>query len=255
MSDVPTYLDLAGRVVVVTGASSGIGRATAILASRHGAKVALIGRRQAELEVTRAQLVGDSHLALALDVTMREQIPSALRAIVDELGPLDGLVHAAGVHATTPLRIANAEQASRIFDVNVTSALMMTKAFRHAKVRGSDPSVVLMSSAVGLVGEAGVSVYAASKAAVASLGRSLGLELAREGIRVNSIAAGIVETELTAGLRDGVGGEAWSQIEAAHPLGFGTADDVANAALYLLSPASRWVTGSALVIDGGYTAR
>ncbi len=255
MSDPADFLGLSGRALVVTGASSGIGRATAIAASRHGATVALIGRREDALETTRELMAGEGHLVVPLDVTEHDRLPGAFRAIADEIGPVDGLVHAAGVHETTPLRIVTAEQAARIFDVNVTSAIMVTKAFRHAKVRGPNASVVLMSSAVGLVGEAGVSVYAASKAAVASLGRSLALELARENMRVNSIAAGIVTTELTAHLREGVGSAAWEQIEAAHPLGVGTAEDVAASALYLVSPASRWVTGTALVVDGGYTAR
>lgn len=249
------FLDISDRAIVVTGASSGIGRATAILASRQGARVALIGRRASELEVTRDEMSGTGHLVVPQDVTEHAAIPGVMRAVVERLGPLDGLVHAAGIHATTPLRVATAEQSAMLFEVNVTSALMLTKAFRHAKVRGVDPSVVLMSSAVGLVGEAGVSVYSATKAAVAALGRSLALELARERIRVNSIAAGIVETALTERLRSNVGDEAWLQIETAHPIGMGTADDVANAALYLLSPASRWVTGSTLVVDGGYTAR
>lgn len=225
------------------------------MASQHGARVALIGRREAELERTRESMHGAGHMVMPFDVSAHEEIPRLFRSIVDEMGALDGLLHAAGVHATTPLRIVAADQAALLFDINVTSSLMLTKGFRHAKVRGSEPSVVLMSSAVGLVGEAGVSVYAASKAAVASLGRSLALELAREGVRVNSIAAGIVETELTAGLRQRVGAEAWAQIEDAHPLGVGTVEDAASAAMYLLSPASRWVTGTALVVDGGYTAR
>ncbi|GAB3631135.1 SDR family oxidoreductase [Microbacterium shaanxiense] len=249
------YLGLAGRNLVVTGASSGIGRATATLASRHGATLALLARRPEALEETRAALAGTGHLALPCDVTDAPSAASALREAADRLGPLDGMVHAAGIHDTTPLRTTTAEQITRLFDVNVTSALMLVKAFRHRQVRGEAPSIVLLSSAVGLVGEAGVSAYAASKAAVASLGRSLALELARERIRVNSIAAGIVETELTRGIRDRVGDAGWERIEATHPLGTGAADDVANAALYLLSSASKWVTGSTLVVDGGYTAQ
>lgn len=249
------YLNLGGRAVVVTGATSGIGRQTAVALSRQGARVALIGRRETELAQTRALLAGDGHLVAAYDLTEHAGVSSLIRGIAAELGPLDGLVHAAGIHATAPLRIATAEQTSALFDLNVTSALMLAKAFRHPKVRAETSSIVLLSSAVGLVGEAGVSAYAASKAAVASLGKSLALELAREGIRVNSIAAGIVETALTERLRSSVGAAAWDEIGAAHPLGLGTVDDVAGAALYLLSPVSRWVTGSVMVVDGGYTAR
>ncbi len=254
-SDSSDYLNLGGRAVVVTGATSGIGRQTALALSRQGARVALIGRRETELAETRDMLAGEGHMVAPYDLTDHSGVSALLRGIAAELGPLDGLVHAAGVHVTAPLRIATADQTAALFDINVTSALMLAKAFRHPKVRAESSSIVLLSSAVGLVGEAGVSAYAASKAAVASLGKSLALELAREGVRVNSIAAGIVMTALTERLRSSVGADAWGEIDAAHPLGLGTVDDVAGAALYLLSPVSRWVTGSVMVVDGGYTAR
>ena len=255
MRDAADFLGLTDAVVLVTGATSGIGRASAVAASRAGARVVCVGRRADELDRVLDELAGDGHLAVAFDVTDFSLIPAMLRDIVAAVGPLDGVVHAAGIHDATPLRAVSDEGVATLFNTNVTSAVMIAKAFRHPKIRGAAPSIVLMSSAVGLVGEAGVSVYAATKAAIASFSKSLGLELAREGIRVNCIAAGVVETPLTEGIRQKVGESGWSTIEAAHPLGLGAAEDVANAALYLLSPASRWVTGTALVVDGGYTAR
>jgi NAD(P)-dependent dehydrogenase (short-subunit alcohol dehydrogenase family) len=177
-----------------------------------------------------------------------------MASVVERVGALHGLVHAAGVHDATPLRIASPGRVAELFDVNVTTTVTLTKAFRSPKVRGDDASVVYISSAVGLVGGAGVGLYAASKAAVASLAKSYGLELAREGIRVNCVAAGMVQTALSDDIRHRVGEDGWRAIEAAHPLGIGAPTDVADAVLYLLSPASRWVTGSALVVDGGYTA-
>lgn len=248
------YLRLSGSSILITGASSGIGRATAIAASAQGARVALVARRAEQLNETLGMLEGKDHIALPSDLGDFASIPALLRKAADALGPLSGLMHAAGVHAVTPLLATTPSRVTSLFETNVTTSVMLAKAFRNPKVRAEAASIVFMSSAVGLTGEAGVSVYAATKAAVASLGRSLGLELASERIRVNSIAAGIVETPLTEGILSKVGAEGWTAIEEAHPLGLGSPDDVAAAALFLLSPASRWVTGTTLVLDGGYTA-
>jgi len=255
VSDDPDFLRLRGRTILVTGASSGIGRATAIEASRHGANLVLVARRKEALEELRSHLEGDGHVAVPFDLTDSAAIPGLLQEVSKRVGHLNGLFHAAGMHATTPLRTVDADQVEALFRLNVTTALLLAKGFRLPAVRATESSIVLMSSAVGLVGEAGVSAYAASKAAVASLARSLALELARDRIRVNSIAAGMVETAMSEKIHANVGSSGWETIGAAHPLGIGAAADVANAALYLLSPASSWVTGTALVVDGGYTAR
>lgn len=255
MSEAPDFLKLGGRTVLVTGASSGIGRATAIEASVQGARVVLLGRREDALEAVRRELRGEGHVVVPFDLAEQGRIAEVLADVVQTVGRLDGLVHAAGTHEITPIRATNVGQIGRLFESNVTNSIMLVRAFRSPRVRAETASIVLMSSAVGLVGEAGVSVYAATKAAVASLSRSLALELADEGIRVNSIAAGMVETPLAEGIRSRIGASAWSEVERAHPLGLGSAKDIANSALFLLSPASAWVTGSVLVVDGGYTAR
>lgn len=239
---------------MVTGASSGIGRASAIAASEQGARVALISRRAEQLSETLSLMSGEGHICISADLDDLVAIPEVLKSASAELGPLSGMVHAAGVHAVTPLRTLSLRQLQAILETNISQSVLLAKAFRNPKVRAEDASIVFMSSAAALKGEAGVSVYAATKAAVASLGRSLALELAPERIRVNSIAAGIVETPMSDGIRSKIGSDAWDSIRQEHPLGLGTPEDIANAVLFLLSDASRWVTGTTLVVDGGYTA-
>lgn len=246
---------MSGSVVLVTGASSGIGRAVAIAASRQGSRVVALARRERELAQVVNEMDGTGHVAVPFDLLDSAGISTMLDDVVSRTGPLDGLVHAAGIHSAMPLRGVTPEQASQIFSMNVTTALMLTKGFRRRHIRGSSPSVVFISSVAGIVGEPGVSLYSATKGAVEAMSRSLAIELVREGIRCNSIAAGMVSTGLSDGIRAAVGPEAWARIEADHPLGIGAAEDIAQAALYLLSPASRWVVGSTLVIDGGYTAQ
>ena len=249
------FLDLNRKTILVTGATSGIGREAAILASRHGARIAMVARREDALNHVAALLEGDGHLTVPYDLTDTDRIPAMVRGISDQMGGLDGLVHAAGAHSAMPLRNINAVAVRDLFDLNVTTAFMLAKGFRHKQVRKPASSIVLLSSAVGLVGQPGVSVYSATKGAILSMTKSLALELAREGIRVNAVCPGVVNTAMTRGLERAVGQHGFQTVINAHPLGLGEPLDVANAILFLLSPSSRWMTGSALTVDGGYTAQ
>lgn len=250
------YLNLSGAALVVTGASAGIGRAVAIQASRQGARVALVAREPGRLSRVRSELSGTGHLEVPFDLANLAEIPDMVRRVSQQLGPLDGLVHAAGLHAATPLKTVRVDQIDQIMSVNVSAAMMLAKGFRVRAVHSDKSSIVFISSAVGLVGQSGVSAYSASKGAIVALTKSLSLELVRDKIRVNCVAPGVVATPMTQKLRESIGEAGFAAVEAAHPLGVGSADDVANAALFLLSDsAASWITGSTLSVDGGYTAQ
>ena len=240
--------------MLVTGASSGIGRATARLASEQGARLALVGRNSEELDATLATLSGEGHVVRAFDLDQHDRIRELVTDVADALGGIDVLVHAAGVHSVIPIKRVRSSDVAASLSTNVTASIMLASAFSSRSIPKERPSLVLMSSVVGVVGQPGLSVYSASKGAIVALTKSLALELARDGIRVNCVCPGIVETELTERLRAQVGDAAVEAIEREHPLGFGTAEDVAGAVLYLVSDEARWVTGTSLVIDGGYTA-
>ena len=224
-------------------------------ASAQGARLALVGRDSATLEATLEGLHGDGHVVVEYDLADLEGIPALVRGVADGWDGLDTIVHAAGVHSSRPLATSDPAHVAEVMAANVSTAIMLAKGFRHKLVRRTSASMVLVSSVVATVGQSGISAYAASKGAVSALARSLAIELARDGIRVNAVEPGIVLTAMTEKLRASVGAEAWATIEHAHPLGLGTPEDVAKAILFLASDAASWVTGTSLVVDGGYTAQ
>lgn len=247
------FLKLGGKRVLVTGASSGLGRATALLLDQLGAEVILSGRDPQRLEQTAA-LCGGKAIVRPFDLEKLDEIPPWLKEIAEQGGPLSGLVHSAGVQLTRPLRMLASSQFEQLWRVNVGAAAMLTKGFRQKQVRAEWGAVVLVSSVMGLTGAPGVSAYAATKGAVASMTRALALELAPEKIRVNSVAPGHVKTEMAERVEQLLTPQQIAAIEAMHPLGLGQPADVAQAIAFLLSEASRWITGTTLVVDGGYTA-
>jgi NAD(P)-dependent dehydrogenase (short-subunit alcohol dehydrogenase family) len=250
-----TPLDLGGSTVLVTGASSGIGRETAILLSELNARLVLTARNPVRLEETRLLMSGNGHIVEPFDLSHTAEVSDWLRSQVSRCGPLNGLVHCAGTLLMSPARFVRHPDAEDLIRVNLLSAIMLMRGFCQKGCHAADSSVVLLSSIMGLSGAASMSVYGASKAALIGLSRSLAVEFAGDRIRVNCVAPGMVQTDMLEQFRELLSPEKFDAMERAHPLGFGTARDIANAVAFLLADTGRWITGSTLVVDGGYLAR
>jgi len=248
-------LDLAGRAILVTGASSGIGRETALLLSQLGAHLVLTGRNEEHLAETLQLLTGDGHRAEPFDLSATDEIPRWLKILGASSGPLNGLVHSAGIHKLRPVRTLRSQTVEDVMRINVGAAIGLAKGFCQKGVCAPGGSVVFLSSVAGLTGQAGLAAYAASKGAIVALTRALAVEFAAEHIRVNCVAPGIVTTEMGQSLLAKLTPEQGAALEAMHLLGFGRPRDVAYAIAFLLAETARWITGTVLVVDGGYTAQ
>lgn len=244
---------LKNKTVMITGASSGIGRCTAILAAKNGATVILLARNIKKLNSVKSELFGSGHSLYQVDFS-NENLNESLKEIFKKIGKIDGLFHCAGQHLALPLKACQSEQIEYLYKINVLSTFTLLQHLRKKNNHKPNCSILLMSSASALIGESGLSVYSSSKAALISLCRSLSSELIRDNIRINCISAGIVKTDMTESLFEKLNTEQMTTLINNHPMGLGSVTDVANGAMYLLSDMSKWVTGTNLVIDGGYTA-
>jgi NAD(P)-dependent dehydrogenase (short-subunit alcohol dehydrogenase family) len=247
-------LDLSGRTVLVTGASSGIGRCTAILLSRLGAQVILTGRNKHRLEETAASLEGP-HLAEAFDLSDPASISGWLSRLVVTTGPLNGLVHCAGVDSLVPLRALSISLLEKVMRINFEAAAVLTKEFSRRQIHKPGASIVLVASVAGLVGVHGKPAYSASKGALIAFAKSAALELARLGLRVNCVAPAYVRTEMYDAAVAALTPEQVDKLASAQPLGLGDPMDVAYSIAFLLAETARWITGTVLTVDGGHTAQ
>lgn len=246
---------LAGKTVVVTGASSGIGRQCAIDCSRMGARVVAMGRNRQRLDETLDALAPGVHKVVEAELTDFDSLPRVAADIVRACGKIDGLVNCAGTSTTLPLKLMDADKLDEYFRANVYSAIELTRELSKVKSMNTGGSIVFLSSVMGLVGDKGKSLYSATKGALVSAARSLACEFAKREIRVNCISPGAILTPINAKLPHMADPELRAALEEKHLLGLGRPDDISGGCIFLLSDASRWMTGQNLVIDGGFTAR
>jgi len=256
MSNDRSPLEFAGRWIVVSGASSGIGRAAAIELASRGARPILIGRDAGRLTETAKALGGAEHRIVELDLTRHADTAPAIAALRPDVGTLYGLCHAAGVVQTRPLSTNTVEVVQSQLDVNLLAGLELARAVcRRELMVPEGGSLVFISSIYGLVGMPGQVGYCATKGAIAAAVRAMAIEMARRSIRVNCISPGLVETRMTVAALGRLSTEHADRLKGAHPLGVGQPEDVARAIAFLLSPANRWITGVDLPVDGGFTAQ
>lgn len=245
---------LNGKKILVTGASSGIGQQCAISCSHMGAIVVLVARNEERLRNTILQMHGNNHYYFVCDLTIQSEVDKLVQNVKNNLGPIDGIINCAGISTTIPLKLMDANKVYEFFKTNVFSGIELTRQFcKIGYLNKEGASIIFLSSVMGCVGENGKSLYSMTKGALISAVRSLACEYAKRNIRFNAISPGAIITPINKDLPHIKNEELRKKLEEKHLLGLGKTSDVANAAIYLLSDASRWVTGQNFIIDGGYT--
>lgn len=244
---------LENKAIIVTGASSGIGRQCAIDISKAGGRVILIARNKERLNETYSQLIGNGHQVFIQDILKISS--SFINDVVEEFGQINGFVHCAGIEKTLPLKFLKMEDYRSLMETNTFSAFEIVRQLSNKKNISNGASIIFLSSISSLIGRGGLTAYAASKGAINSAIKVMALELAKRAIRVNAISPGTILTPMMEqALKDMPDEQRIKRIES-FPLGLGKPEDISNACIYLLSDASRWITGQNLIIDGGYTTR
>lgn len=241
------------KTILVTGASSGIGLAAASLLAKEGARILAVSRDAARLEQAIAQWEDATrHIALVFDARNDALVESAAVTIRQSYGPLHAAVLCAGQHALRPLQMVKSESINDLMASNLTATLLCSKLFlRCASPEGG--SLVWLSSVAALIGNPAETVYAAAKGALISACRSAAVEFASRRIRVNVVAPGVVKTPMSQAWLQDLTAEQQAAVKLRHLLGFGTPGDVAEAIAFLLSEHARWITGTTLVADGGFS--
>ena len=240
---------LKNKTILVTGASSGIGKATAIACSKMGAHVVITGRNAERLQETFQELEGDDHRQIIAELTNEED----LKRLVEEVPLLDGFVNNAGIGSKTPINVIKQSALKNILEVNTIAPIMLTKMLLKKKKFQKGASMVLTSSISGVCSvDIGNTLYSVTKSAIDGFMKNAAKELAEKGIRVNSVNPGMVDTPIND--YSNVNEEQMQADLLRYPLKrHGKPEEIAYAIIYLLSDAAAWVTGTALKIDGGYS--
>ena len=245
MNDNPFSLE--GKTILITGASSGIGRAIAIECSKMGARVVLTARNESRLRETIGLMTGEGHRYVCADLSSEESILQ----LVEQIPMLNGVVHNAGMDYRTPCKMVKSDHLEQVMKTNFEGPVLLQKYLMKKKRIEKEASVVFIASRAPFAPASGNAIYAASKGALLAYAKCLGLEVASQKIRVNSICPAMIWTDLVAKDAEHTG-ENYEEIQERYPLKrFGKPEDVAYLTVYLLSDAAQWMTGSQIDITGG----
>lgn len=237
---------LKGKTILVTGASSGIGREIAIQTAKSGASLILTGRNTERLNETLVLIGPGKHQVIAADLSTTDGISQLVR----ELPPMDGVVHSAGIIKRIPLKLISEKSLNELMQINFTAPALLTRAIYKQKLLREEASIVFISSIASSFASLGNIMYMASKGAINSFMKGIAFELASKGIRANAIQPGMIKTHLTTAIPDE---EIQKDIQRYPLCRYGKPEEVAFAAIYLLSDTTKWMTGSILTLDGGLT--
>ncbi|MBP5330516.1 MAG: SDR family oxidoreductase [Lachnospiraceae bacterium] len=242
---------LVNKHIVVTGASSGIGRETAVLLSRYGARVSLVARREEALRETLSLMEGDGHHYYCCDLSQTDEISGLVSTIVTDSGPADGFIHCAGIGANLPISLTRTDTIDSLMRTNFYSFAEFIRLLSKKKNSNSGASYVGVSSVASIKGDKSQGAYAATKAAMNAYVHPAAKELAAKDIRVNTVAFGVIRTEAYRKFLEDGGQDSALQNQF---LGYGEPSDAANLLVFLVSKASRLITGTTIICDGGYTS-
>lgn len=246
-------MEMKGKTIIVTGASSGIGRETAILISRLGGNVVLIARNEERLRQTKNQLDYGNHSYYSFDLLNHGGIEDLVKRIIEENDTVNGLAYCAGIGNRCPGRMLKPDNLIKMLKINTIGFVEIARVLSSTKYRKATASFVCVSSIASIKGEKGLLAYSMSKGAINSGMRVMAKELGSYGVRVNAVLPSWIKTEMADNIFEDYGkGEFDKEMDSMQYLGMGEPVDVANAIVFLLSDAAKFITGTEMIVDGGY---
>jgi NAD(P)-dependent dehydrogenase (short-subunit alcohol dehydrogenase family) len=251
-----SIFSLKNKNILITGASSGIGKKCAEIFAANGATLVLIARNSEKLLDLKNSIPGSNHQIYSIDLSDYGKIEPCIDEAVSTIGKIDGFVHSAGFEITKPIKMMLGTDYEKLFSVNTISAFEITKIISKKKnLPETGASYVYIAALIGLIGRPALIGYGASKGALIAGMKTVALELANKKIRANCISPGFIQTDMMDKLNTLLSGEEITKLKSDYPLGLGKPEDIAYAAVYLLSDEAKWMTGNNLIVDGGFLSK